>query len=154
MEAERHDVALRLFAAVAAKDIEAALACFAPGSVIVDPHYPTPTMRGHAAIADGLRWAFGVLEQMRFTPRHICVSENGRVLAIETVTQHTVRGGRQLRFAQTFVIEIDNRLITRLQAYPSYGPNGIGGVALRFERIRRRIAFLLRCFAPRSRDPR
>jgi ketosteroid isomerase-like protein len=154
MDSELYEPVTRLFAAIEARNIDAALACFAPDALIVDPHYPTPTMRGHAPLAEGLSWAFGLMEQMRFTPRHVCVAADKRVVMIEVATHHTVRGGQQLRFDQVFVIEIDNGLITRFQAYTPHGPPGIGGALLGFERLRRRIGFLRRRFTTRSRDQR
>src|SRR5947209_7862944 len=73
----------RLFKALEAKDAPAVLAFFAPNATIVDPHYPVPSMQGKAAIADGLRWAFGALRSMGFTIVNYCESADGRHAAVE-----------------------------------------------------------------------
>ena len=130
----------RLFAAVAAKDIAAALDCFADDAVCIDPHYPAPHMVGKSAIADGLAWAFGTLEAMSLTP--VNFFENGTSAAIETATAHRLPGGRPLTFTQTFVVETRDGRITRLQSYPPYGPGGIGGLMLGLARLQRRLARL------------
>ncbi len=129
----------RLFAAVQAKDIAAAMACFTEDGVCIDPHYPTPRMVGKAAIAEGLRWVFGAMEQLGFTPLNYFESEDKQSAAIEMATSHRLPGGRQLEFSQTFVIETRDGLVTRLQSYPPYGPGGIGGLVLGLVRLQRRL---------------
>lgn len=128
-----------LFAAVEAKNMTAALACFADDALVVDPHYPTPRMVGKAAIADGLQWAFATLHAMRFRPVGYFEAADGRSSAIEVATEHVLPGGQPLRFSQTFVIEAMDGQITRLQAYLPYGPHGVGGVFLALARLRRRF---------------
>jgi ketosteroid isomerase-like protein len=130
----------RLFAACEAKDLDAAIRCFAVDAVCHDPHYPTPRMVGRDAITEGLRWAFGSLQKMGFTPIHYLESEDGRVAAVETATAHRLPGGRPLEFQQTFIVETSDGLITRLRSYPPYGPGGIGGLILGLTRLRRRLA--------------
>src|SRR5687768_14762239 len=112
----------RLFTAVEAKDVAAAVECFAEESVCIDPHYPVPRMVGKPAIAEGLRWVFGAMEQLGFTPLNYFEARDGQSAAIEMATSHRLPGGRQLKFSQTFVIETCDGHITRLQAYPPYGP--------------------------------
>ena len=129
----------RLFAAVQAKDVSAAMACFAEDGVCIDPHYPTPRMVGKAAIAEGLRWVFGTMEQLGFTPVNYFEAEDGQSAAIEMATSHRLPGGRQLEFSQTFVIERRDGLVTRLQSYPPYGPGGIDGLVLGLVRLQRRL---------------
>lgn len=130
----------RLFAAVEAKDVAASVACFADDGVCIDPHYPTPRMVGKAAIADGLTWAFGSLEKMGFTPVNYFEALDGNSAAVEMSTAHRLPGGRPLNFSQTFIIEMRDGLISRLQSYPPYGPNGIGGLLLGITRLQRRLS--------------
>lgn len=136
------EVVDRLFAAVEAKDLAAAVDCFAEDGVCIDPHYPTPRMVGKAAIAEGLRWAFGTLERLGFTPLHYFEAEDKQSAAVEMATSHRLPGGRSLDFSQTFVVETRDGLVTRLQSYPSYGPGGIGGLVLGLARLQRRVVQL------------
>lgn len=129
----------QLFAALHSKDLAAALACFAEDAVITDPHYPTPRMEGKAALADGLTWAFGTIATFGFTPVKYYAGDDGRSIAVEVDTAHTLRGGMRLRFPQAFVFEIREGRITRLQAYEPYGPPGIGGLILALTRMLRRL---------------
>lgn len=129
----------RLFAAVEAKDVAAVVGFFADDAVCIDPHYPTPHMAGKVAIADGLAWAFGTLEKMGFTPINYFESQDGNSAAIEMATAHRLPGGRPLNFSQTFIVEARDGRITRLQSYPPYGPNGIGGLLLGLARLQRRL---------------
>lgn len=139
MTAALREIVERMFAAVESKQVAAVLSHFADNAVVIDPHYPTPQMHGKPAIADGLQWAFTTLQQMRFTVLNFCAADDGRCVAVETATAHTLPGGRQLQFTQTFMVEIENGLITRLQAYTPYGPNGVGGLFLALVRLRRRL---------------
>jgi ketosteroid isomerase-like protein len=45
-----HDLVIRTFATVEAKDLEAMMSLFADDAVVIDPHFPTPQMQGKAAI--------------------------------------------------------------------------------------------------------
>ena len=127
-----------LLAALQAKDLDGALRWFADDALVIDPHYPMPRMAGKAAIAAGLQWAFGALDQMRFSPQNVWVAPDGASAAAEVATAHTLRG-RPLRFTQTFVLELRDGRITRLQSYTPYGPPGIGGLMLGLLRLGRRL---------------
>ncbi len=130
----------QLFDAIAAKDVEAALALCADDAVFVDPHYPTPRMIGKAAIAEGLRWACASMKTMSFPITTYCESEDGRHAAVEVATAHVLGTGAPLSFPQTFVIDTRDGLITRVQAYGPYGPGGIGGLFLGLIRLKRRLS--------------
>src|SRR5690349_7198894 len=90
----------RSFAAVEAKDLDAVLASFDDTAELFDPHYPVPHMVGKAAIADGLRWAFGGMKQFGFTIVNYCESANGELVAVEVATHHILKTGMHLRFPQ------------------------------------------------------
>ena len=130
----------QLFAALQRKDLPAALACFTDDAVVVDPHYPAPRMEGKAAIADGLTWAIGTMAAFGFNPVKYYVGDDGRSIAVEVDTAHTLRGGMKLRFPQAFFAEVEDGRLSRLQAYEPYGPNGVGGVFLALTRLKRRLA--------------
>jgi ketosteroid isomerase-like protein len=131
-------VAEQLLVAITTKDLHSALACFAADAVMIDPHYPTATMRGHAAIADGLMWAFGNVASFGFTIVQYCAAADGGCAAIEVATDHRLRGGMRVRLTQTFVMEASDGKLTRVQAYTPYGPPGIGALALTLTRMARR----------------
>ncbi len=133
------DLAERLFDAVEAKDLDATLAFFADNGVLFDPHYPTPRMVGHAAIADGLRWGFGSMKTFGFTIEKFYPGEDGQSAACEVASAHILNVGMRLNFPQTFFFEVRDEKVTRLQAYEPYGPNGIGGVVLGLTRLGRRL---------------
>ena len=125
-------------AAIQRKDLAGTLRYFAADALVIDPHYPTPRMAGQAALEDGLRWVFGTLDTMRFTPLNVWVAPDGSSAALEVATAHTVRG-MPLRFTQVFVAEMRDGCITRLQSYPPYGPPGIGALMLSGTRLWRRL---------------
>lgn len=110
----------QLFAAFAAKELDAVMAQFAEESIVFDPHYPTPLMTGKAAIRSGFEWAFGALQQPGFTIRNFWAGENNA--AVEVDTHHVMVGGVELKFPQAFVLEWRDGLITRLQTYEPYPP--------------------------------
>ncbi len=123
----------QVFETFHAKDLAAALACFAEDAVLFDPHYPVPEMRGKAAIRRGLAWGLGNMEQPGFAIRQLWI--DGESAVVEVDTHHIFRGGLALDFPQVFVIETRDGLITRLQAYVPYGPPGIGGLLTKITRI-------------------
>ncbi len=123
------------FAAFEAKDLPTALGYFADDAVMIDPHYPTPTMRGQRAINDGLQWAFGALDRLSFTIVHFLAAEDGQTAAVETATAHVLPGGKTIRFTQTFVIETRAGQVVRLQAYTPYGPHGLAAIVLGLMRL-------------------
>lgn len=110
----------QLFAAFAAKDLDAVMALFAEDASVFDPHYPTPLMIGKAAIRSGFEWAFGALQQPGFAIRNFWAGENNA--AVEVDTHHVMMGGLELNFPQAFVLEWRDGLIGRLQAYVPYPP--------------------------------
>ena len=129
-----------LFSALRAKDLDAALRAFADDAVLIDPHYPTPRMVGKASIAEGLRWAFGGVRSFGFSVIGYFPASDGRGAAVEVETDHLLRIGMRIRFRQVFVVEARDGLVTRVQAYPSYGPGGIGGLILLLTRIGRTLS--------------
>jgi len=132
----------RALAAVEAKDLDSVLACLAEDAVVIDPHYPQPTMRGKDGIADGLRWVFATMRQLGFPIVSYFEAADGTKAAVEVATAHVLAaGGMRLAFPQVFVIEARDGRITRLQAYTPYGPPGIGGMFLALTRLRRRMGW-------------
>ena len=134
------DVMEKTFAALERRDRAAALACFAPDAVLFDPHYPQPKMQGIAEIAEGIDWGLSVMKRFGFTIERFFASEDGLSGAVEVDTNHTLNVGGDLRFPQVFIVETRDGLITALRAYEPYGPNGIGGFFLGFERLKRRLS--------------
>lgn len=132
----------RALAAVEAKDVDAVLACLSDGAVVIDPHYPQPTMRGKDEIADGLRWVFATMRQLGFPIVSYFESAEGTKAAVEVATSHVLAaGGMRLAFPQAFVIEARDGRITRLRAYTPYGPPGVGRMFLALTRLRRRLGW-------------
>lgn len=129
----------RTFRAVEAKNLDGVLACFAAGAEMFDPHYPTPLMVGHAAIADGLRWGFASMERFGFTVTNYFESPDGSSAALEVDSHHVLKVGMKLDFPQAFFVTVRDGTITRLRAYEPYGPNGIGGAVLGLSRLGRLV---------------
>lgn len=127
------------FAAVEAKDLETVLGYFAEDAVLIDPHYPSPAMIGKAAIEDGLRWGFGGMKQFGFKIVNYLESADGQRAAVEMATHHILQTGKHLQFSQAFFLDVQNNLITRLQAYEPYGPPGMVGLVLGGMRVQRRL---------------
>lgn len=139
METTVRELAQQMFDRVMAKDMPGSLALFAEDAVLFDPHYPNPQMVGKEAILDGLTWGFGSIQTFGFTIERFYPGEDGRSAAVEVATAHVLKGGMKLNFPQAFFFETRDGLITRLQAYEPYGPNGIGGIVLGLARLRRRV---------------
>jgi ketosteroid isomerase-like protein len=131
------DLARQLTTAFETKDLPSALALFAEDAVVIDPHYLKTEMKGKAAIKQGFEWAFSNMEKLGFTVRHIWAENDSG--AIEVDTHHVLKGGMKLDFPQVFVVETRDGLITRLQAYPPYGPPGIGGMLMGLTRLTWRL---------------
>ena len=129
----------QVLAAFEAKDVEGVLERLADDAVLIDPHYPTPRMAGKGAIREGLGWVFATMDTLHFSVITFCSAEGGEHAALEVATRHTLRGGRAVELRQVLIVERHAGLITRLQAYPPYGPGGIGGLFLRLIRLRRRL---------------
>jgi len=115
-----------IFTIFEAKDADAFMALFADDAVVCDPHYPNPEMKGKEAIRKGLEWAMGNMEQPGFTIRNLWL--DGDKAAVEVDTDHLFKGGMKLKTDQVFIVEMQDGLITRLQAYLPYRPGGIGGI--------------------------
>ena len=139
METPLRALVERTFAAVEAKDLSAALQCFAEDAVLIDPHYPSPVMDGKAAIADGLRWGFKGMKQFGFTIVTYFELADGQKAAIEVATHHILQTGKHLQFPQAFFIDAQDNLITRIQAYEPYGPSGVVGMVLTGTRLQYRL---------------
>ncbi len=92
-------------------------------------------MAGLPAMRDLLRWGFGGMKRMRFTIVHYFETEDGRGAAVEVHTAHVLKQGRPLNFPQAFVFDIQEGLISRIQAYDPYGPRGILGLMLALVRL-------------------
>lgn len=124
---------LSSFHAVEAKDLEGTLSFFADGATMEDPHYPNAKMRGKEEIAQGLIGAFGNVKQFKFTPKNYFERADGKAATIEMEAEHTVLGqGKLAPFRQSFVFEInDEGLITRMQAFGPYRPDGLMGIMVR-----------------------
>ena len=131
-----------VLAAFEAKDLKRGLSMLAPDAVVIDPHYPQPVMRGHAAIERGMRWAMGTLEKPGFTVRRIWLG--GNTVVAEVDASHVIRGPVRQQFTQVFVAETREGKITHLRSYPPYGPHGTGGVMLRLTRLMWRLRGRLR----------
>ncbi|WP_395245485.1 nuclear transport factor 2 family protein [Agromyces sp. MMS24-K17] len=118
-------------AGIQALDVDAATAGASDDVVFWDPHYPYPEMVGIAAVREGLTWAFGQMESMRFDIERWFFSEDGRSAVLETSTHHVLKAGhRRLDFAQVFVVDTDGERIVKLRAYEPYGPHGTTGFGL------------------------
>jgi hypothetical protein len=105
--------------------LDAVLACLSDDAVVIDPHYPKPTMR-----------------QLGFPIVSYFEAADGTKAAVEVATSHVLAaGGMKLAFPQVFVIEARDGRITRLRAYTPYGPPGVGGMFLALTRLRRRMGW-------------
>ena len=125
--ASLHDLVIRTFATVEAKDLEAMMSLFADEAVVIDPHFATPQMQGKAAIAQAFRGAMSGMRSFGYTIVNYCESENGQCAAVETATHHVLKQGMKRNFPQVFIFEVADGHITRMQAYEPYGPHGIMG---------------------------
>jgi ketosteroid isomerase-like protein len=128
-----------MFKALISGDKEGAIAFFADDAVIFDPHYPKPLMQGKAEIRAGLDWGFGSMKTFGFVIKNYFPGKDGLSACFEVDTHHVLKIGKKLDFPQVFIMETDGRKVTALRAYEPYGPNGIGGVFLGIERLKKRI---------------
>ena len=127
-----------IFRACETKDVEGAVALTAPNAVFIDPHYPRVHNTGTAEIRESLVWGIGGLEQMRFHEQRWYAADDGAV-TVEVDTHHTIKGKREVRFAQVFVAESSDGLLTRVQAFEPYGPHGVLATVLRVMRVKKRL---------------
>ena len=135
-----HNLVIRTFSTLEAKDLEAMMSLFADDAVLIDPHFPTPQMQGKAVIREAFREAISGMQSFGYTIVNYFESENGQGAAVETATHHVVKQGMKLNFPQVFIFESANGLITRLQAYEPYGPHGVVGVFLFLARLIKRVS--------------
>jgi ketosteroid isomerase-like protein len=131
-----------LLAAFEAKDLERGMSLLAPHAVLIDPHYPSPEMRGRAAITRGMRWAVGTLEKPGFNIRRTWTE--GNTVVAEVDTHHVIRGPVEQKFTQLFVVETRDGMITYLRSFVPYGPHGMGGIVLTLTRLAWRLRGKLR----------
>jgi ketosteroid isomerase-like protein len=139
MSTSLHDLVSRTLAAAEAKNLDLMMGLFADDAVLIDPHFPTPRMQGKSAITEGLRGAFAGMQSFGYTMVNYFESENGQHAAVETATHHVIKQGWKLNFPQVFVFDATDGIITRMQAYEPYGPNGIIGVFLFLARLKKRL---------------
>jgi len=52
MDTSLHDLIMRTFATLEAKDLDAMMSLLADDAVVIDPHFPTPRLQGKAVIND------------------------------------------------------------------------------------------------------
>ena len=71
-----HDLVIRTFATVEAKDLEAMMSLFADDAVVIDPHFPTLRMQGKAAIREGFRGTMSGMGSFGYTIVNYFESEN------------------------------------------------------------------------------
>lgn len=135
-----HDLVIRAFATIEAKDLEAMMDLFADDAVVIDPHFPTPKMQGKAVITEAFRGAMRGMRSFGYTIVNYCESENGQCAAVETATHHVLTRGMKRNFPQTFIFEMADGHISRMQAYEPYGPHGIMGVFLFLVRLPQRFS--------------
>ena len=134
-----HDLVVRTFATVEAKDLETLMHIFAEDAVLIDPHFPTPLMQGKEIIRKAFQEAMSGIYSFGYTIVNYCESENGQCAAVETATHHVLKEGMKRTFPQVFIFEMANGRITRMQAYEPYGPHGMVGVFLWFARLTNRF---------------
>ncbi len=130
----------KLFDALDRRDKQAVMALVADDGVFFDPHYPKPEMRGRAEIERGIDWGLGGVKSFGFTIVNWFPGAGGLSGCVEVDTHHVLKTGQKLNFPQVFIVESKDGKFTRLQAYEPYGPNGIGGLFLGFERLKWRFS--------------
>ena len=145
---EHTDISLRklvtrTFTALEAKDLEAMMNLFADDAVLIDPHFPTPRMKGKTTIKKSFQEAMSGMKSFGYTIVNYFESENEQSAAVETATHHVMKQGTKLNFPQVFIFEVADGHITRLQAYEPYGPHGITGMFLFFARFPKRFLRLI-----------
>jgi len=132
-------LAAELMDAFTHKELPRVMSFFSEHATMIDPHYPRLVMTGKKAIEAGIAWAFESMQQPGFTLLNVL--SQGNVAFAEVEADHLFRGGKRVRFNEVFVMELsDDGLITRLQAYPDYGPAGIMGFYLRVLRFLQRFS--------------
>jgi ketosteroid isomerase-like protein len=128
-----------VFRCIEAKDLSHLMDLFADDAVLIDPHFPDPRLVGREAIAEALAGAFVGMEAFGYTIDRYFETRDGTSAAVETSTHHVVRKGMKLDFPQTFVFDVKDGRVSRMQAYEPYGPHGLLGMFLSVGRAMRRI---------------
>ncbi len=126
-------------AALESKNLDGFLALLTDDVELIDPHYPAPCMSGKAAVADGMRWLFGLMKSLRFEITDRFVAADGRRVALELTARHVAPGDRRLAVPQVFIIDLEGGRLSRIRAYQPYGPGGAIGVMLSITRSGRRL---------------
>lgn len=123
-----------LMHAFSEKNLEQVMSLFAEDATMIDPHYPEKIMCGKEAIMAGIAWAFKSMKKPAFKLLNTLTDD--RLIFAETEAHHVFNGGASVTFKETFVIELkEDGLISRLQAYPDYGPGGMVGFFLGLQRL-------------------
>lgn len=110
-----------VLAAFEDRDTVAASEAYAEDGVFIDPHYPDSAYRGPDEVRAALDWALeNIVEQPGFTLRNVW--EDGKTIAAEVDTHHTMKDGTEAEFPQVFIIESEQGRITRWQSYLPFPP--------------------------------
>ena len=129
------------------KNLERALELFTENAKFIDPHYPRTHMQGKKEILEGLTWGFSGLKKLGFTIEKYFETKEGNSIAVEVATAHELSNGKVLNFPQVFIIDIQDKKISRCQAYEPYGPHGMLKVILGGTRLIMKVRkFFLFCF--------
>lgn len=117
--------------ALTAKDLDSLMSYFDEQAVLIDPHFPLKEMHGKPVISCGYKWAFQAMKNMDLKISNIFSAATQDAAVFELDVVYALRTGQVLRQAQTFVVEMNDQKITRLQAYTSHAPKGADGMLLR-----------------------
>jgi ketosteroid isomerase-like protein len=139
MDASLQNLITQTFAGLEAKDLNALMGLFDEDALLIDPHFPAHTLRGHTEIRDGFKTSIARTRSYGYQIRNSFASENAQGAAVEVNTHHVLETGKHLEFPQVFVFETVNGRITRLQAYEPYGPPGVVGFFIGLARLKRRL---------------
>jgi ketosteroid isomerase-like protein len=118
--ASSKDIAMQLLDAMTAKDTARTLALFADGAVLIDPHYPNPTMTGKDAIGAGMDFAFGLLKQAEW--KVLRTWETADTVVLEVDTNHELTNGMKMTPRQVFVADVKDGKVVRWQSFVPYPP--------------------------------
>jgi ketosteroid isomerase-like protein len=120
MTATPISVANQLLDAMTAKDKGRTLALFADDAVLIDPHYPSPTMSGKDAIGAGLDFAFGLLKQPEW--KILRSWETADTVVLEVDTHHELINGVIMTPKQVFIADVKDGKVARWQSFAPYPP--------------------------------
>jgi len=136
MDETNTELAFRMMEYAETKDFNGAMTLFTEDAVFIDPHYPKTHMKGHAEIAEGMRWGFNSLSKLGFDVIETYESADGKSVVVSVRTAHVLPNGKPLNFPQLLLFEFEGQLIKSLQAYVQYEPHGMVGVILKIERLK------------------